>query len=356
MLMTMLNLNQKMAVRLAAVGSMLAMLAACGGGGDAAPTPQPVSPVGAPAAPPVVPLVLSTPAVLTVTATTYAAGSPEKVVYDHLNAESKRCGFGLQQQNAYLDTTAKGHADWQLKNNFISHTQVTQSNGFTGLTEFDRIFASGYAERSDFFATDEIANRVGTNDKVLYSKAMITGLMNAPHHVRGLLGGYKDIGISVRNSIDASSSYGDRVALQLNLAYKYSTGYQRREKKFNIYPCEGSTGVGRLLTGEVPNPVPGRNLATMPLGSSVYMSADVGVKLEMHSSVMTEAVSGLPIVTRAAVSRTNTASFLGAYGEHETYVAADAPLKPLTLYKMAIEYSLDGVRQPAEYFTFTTGD
>jgi uncharacterized protein YkwD len=356
MLVTMLNSNQKMAVRLAAVGLMLALVAACGGGGSASPSALPVGPNSAPAQVTTVPVVLSTPAVLTVTTATYSAGSPEKVVYDYLNAASARCGFGLQQQSAPLDATAQGHADWQLKNNYLSHVQVEQTNGFTGLTEFDRIFASGYANRPDFFATDEIATTMGSDDKFLHLGAMTTGLLNAPHHMRGLLGGFKDIGISVRNSNDALSPHGARVALQLNLAYKYSAGYQRREKKFNTYPCNGVTGVKRMLQGEIPNPVVGRNLADKPLGTSVYMSADVGVKLEIHSSVMTEAVSGLPIVTRAAVSRTNTASFLGVYGEHETYVAADAPLKPLTLYKMAIEYSLDGVRQPAEYFTFTTGD
>jgi hypothetical protein len=261
------------------------------------------------------------------------------------------------QQNAALDVAAKGHADWQLVNNYLGHLQVAPSDGFTGVDPFDRISAGGYSGKGAFRAADEIENVSGSDDKNVWGGVWaVKQLLNAPHHMRGLLEGFKDTGISIRNAQDVQSKHGARVITQINMGYKLNEGYQRRAKKFVTYPCDGSVGVARSLTNESPEPVIGRDLAKNPLGTSMYMGTDVGDKIEVHSAKMTELVSGASVVTRAPVSKTNTESALWSYGEHETYVAADAPLKPLTLYKMVIEYSLNGVRQATETQTFTTGN
>lgn len=340
---------------------ILVVLSACGGGGgDSSPVFNPGPPIGTQNTSPVVPVtpvVLSTPAVTTVTAASYVVGSPEKEAYDYLNAELGRCGFGLKQEKPSLNIAAQGHADWQLVNNYSSHFQLNSTPGFTGVDPYDRIANAGYGARNSFVGADEISISNGTDDKNIYAgRESIARLLNAPHHLRGLVEGFKDIGISIRNSQDAQSKHGARVVAQINMGYKLSEGYQRRAKKFVTYPCDGSVGVARSLTNESPEPVIGRNLANKPLGTSMYMGANVGDKIEVHSAKMTEFVSGEVVVTREPVSKTNTASALWSYGEHETYVAADAPLKPLTLYKMVIEYSLNGVLQAPETQTFTTGN
>ena len=71
-----------------ASGALIALVVAlvaggCGGGGggdeDAPPTAPPASSVGI---------------------ATYAAGSPQRLAYDQLNAARLRCGFGLLAQSA----------------------------------------------------------------------------------------------------------------------------------------------------------------------------------------------------------------------------------------------------------------
>lgn len=323
-------------------------LSACGGGGGgdstAATTAADAAAVTAAAA-----ASTSTPA--------YVTGSEELAALNLLNAERSRCGFGQLAQQAQLDAAAKAHADYQISNNLLTHVEDRAAfpNGFTGVSALDRIVAKGYTGAGG--VTDEIVGLFGTSVKTGAGSTSIRGLLSAPYHLRGLVGPFRDVGISVRSNTDVGTSAA-KVFLQLNAAYKAAAGPQTLAAgDVNTYPCEGTTGVNRLLSNESPNPVPGRDLSVNPLGAVVYIGTREGNKLLISSASMLQVSTGLPVVLRAPITSANdpySPCSEGCFKPHQAYVAADAPLLANTAYQMMITGSNNGAAF-SRVFTFTTG-
>ena len=137
-------------------------------------------------------------------ASTYAADSEELAAFNLLNQERSRCGFGTLKQNAALDLAAKNHVDWQFKNwNYLfpslSHQEARGTDGFTGFSPGDRAIFAGYELGGDI--ADEIAAPISTT---VVGRGIIgvRNLLNAPYHMRGLLDGYRDVGVSVKNGVE----------------------------------------------------------------------------------------------------------------------------------------------------------
>ena len=324
--------TQKIARWLSAVA--LAALASCGGGGG--------GDGGG-----------STPSTFPVT---YAAGSEDLAAFNLLNLERERCGFGGLTQNAQLDAAAKAHADYQIFNNLISHVEVAGNpNGFTGVLPSDRIAAAGYTDAGA--VTDEIAGFIGINQKTGLGERALRNLLNAPYHLQGLMSGFRDVGLSVRSSLDTGTA-SSTVILQIDAAYKKSVDPQLlAASEVHTYPCEGTSGVNRQLTNEEPNPVPGRNLSTTPLGSSVYVSVRVGNVLTISSASMIQIGTGQSVTLRAPITAANDPygpCGTGCFKPHQAYVVADAPLQAATSYQVSINGSNNGIPF-ARTFTFTTG-
>ena len=349
-------LNKTNKIRALTIVALAAALTACGGGGGGdgsatSPTPVPTTPT--PVAPPI-----NSGQVTTVPAPTYAAASEEVLAFNLLNAERNRCGFGLLAQNTQLDVAAKGHADWQLVNNFASHNQVPATPLFTGVTPDDRILAAGYGTLGAFSGADEFSTVLGTSAKLGMGESRTRELLNAPYHMKALAGNFRDIGISVRNSIDTASAHGPRVAVQFNLAYKMSAGPQLSGGgDVQTYPCGGSTGIKRLLSNESPNPVPGRDLAINPLGSSIYIAVREGQTLAITSANMIKVATGAAVTLRPPVTSANdpyAPCTSGCYKSHEAYIAADAPLDANAQYQVTVNGTNSGTAF-SRTFSFTTG-
>jgi uncharacterized protein YkwD len=340
----------------AAVLSAFVFVAGCGGGGggggDAAVAA--VTPAAAPAAS------TAAPASTIVTAlvpSSYAADSEELAAFNLLNVERDRCGFGRLAQNAQLDAAAKGHADYQILNNLLTHVQNASvyPRGFTGTLPADRVAAAGYLGAGGI--TDEIVGFFGTARKTGLGADGVRGLLSAPYHLRGLMGGYRDVGVSVRSSADVAIS-SPMVYLQIDAAYKAGVGPQLfGTSEVNTYPCEGTTGVNRQLSNETPNPVPGRDLAVNPLGAVVYVAVREGNTLLISSAAMIEVPTGRSVTLRAPVTAANDPygnCLEGCYKPHQAYVAADAPLLANAFYQVLVNGSNNGVPF-SRVFTFVTG-
>lgn len=301
----------------------LAGLTACGGGGDAGP-----------AAP---------------------AGSEDLAAFTLLNAEREHCGFGKLAQNAQLDAAARAHADYQVINSVISHEEVAGKPGFTGVLPPARIAAAGYADAGA--TADEIAGFIGTSQKAGLGEPALRNLLNAPYHLQGLMSGFRDVGLSVRSSADTGAGSAT-VLLQINAAYKRSAGPQLfAGTEVHTYPCEGTSGVNFKLANEEPNPVPGRDLSTTPLGSSVYVAVRAGNVIGISSASMKQISTGLPVTLRAPVTAANDPygpCAAGCFQSHQAYVAADAPLQPNTAYQVTINGTNNSVGF-SRTFTFSTG-
>jgi len=336
---------------ISAAGS-LALLAGCGGGENTASTvPDQAASASAPSIAPVT----------AAAEAHYPAGSEELAAYTRLNAERERCGFGMLAASAPLDAAAKAHADYLIINSLNSHLEnaALYPDGFTGSDPAARIKAQGYTDAGG--VTDEYAIFTTSNPtqpKLGVGELGIRALLNAPYHLNGLMTGYRDVGVAVRSNADTGR--GSRgIFVQINAAYKTSAGPQLLgSNDVKTYPCEGATGINRQLTNETPNPVPGRDLSTNPLGSSVYIAVREGNKLGITSATMTQAASGQRVLLRLPVTAANDPygpCSTGCFGPHQGYIVPDAPLQADTAYAVMIRGTNNGTAF-SRSFSFTTGN
>ena len=337
---------QTSACRHMAALTLGALLSACGGGsnseGAAPPSVQPQTAAAQPASPNP-----STVSSLSA-AQTYPAGSEEQAAFALLNSERNRCGFGLLAANAPLNAAAKAHADYQIINSLNSHleNQNQYPEGFTGADPAARVKAQGYTDLGG--VTDEFAfftyNSVAQPKRGI-GELGIRGLLNAPYHLNGLMSGYRDVGVAVRSNEDVGKGMRG-IFVQINPAYKAAAGPQLLgSTSVQTYPCDGTTGVNRQLTNETPNPVPGRDLRTSPLGSIVYIAVRDGNRLAITSASMTEASTGQAVTLRAPVTAATDPygpCQSGCFGPHQAYVAPDGPLQPDASYIVMVSGTNNG--------------
>ena len=331
--------------------ALVLLLAACGGGSDSAAPPAPAVAASPVASTPVV----APPGVVSA----YPVGSEELAVYTLLNAERNRCGFGLLAANTQLDAAAKAHADYQLINSRNSHLEdPSVREGFTGIDPETRVRAQGYTNAGG--VTDEYA--FFTSSSPIRSvrglgEIAMRSLLNAPYHLNGLMSGFRDVGIAARSNADTGRG-ANGAFVQINAAYKASVGPQLLgPTDVKTYPCDGVTGVSRLLSNESPNPVPGRDLNANPLGSTVYIAVRDGNKLAISTAFMTDGVTGQNVILRVPVTSSNDPygpCSTGCFKANQAYIVADTPLQPENPYTVRITGTNNGTAF-SRTFTFATG-
>ena len=319
--------------------AIAATLSACGGGGGG----------GTPAATsaPVAPVVLASTLATTVLPTTYSG--EQATAFNLINAERNRCGFGVVAQDLNLDAAAASHAAYTPQSTITGedlHSEVPGRAGFTGVTPTDRAVAKGYAGT----ASEGMGLGTGTT--------AVRGLLSAPYHLRGLLDGYRDIGIGM-----APSSIPDLPYFVADVGTKNGAGLQQLASNDVVtYPCNGTTGVNYQLRGETPNPVPGRNLSTNPIGTPILVKVRDGNVLTITNAAMVNVSTGAGVVLRAPVGASNDPNRVNGvayFKASEAYVAPDAPLTAGTTYQVTVTGTNNGVAIGKDgkglTFSFTTG-
>lgn len=311
----------------------VAGLVGCGGGGGSS-TPA-TSTSNAPATPAASTLVTS------VQPASYAGGAAE--AYNRLNAERQACGFGLVAQNVSLDASASAHSYYEVTNNIGGHNETPGAPGFTGATPQDRGNVAGY---------------VGTVGEGMWigstGDEAMRGLLSGVYHAIGLLGQYRDIGLSYRvwPVVTSLGTFNNNFTLVADLGTPKAAGPQLiGGGDVLTYPCAGRTGVNRQLRGETPNPVPGRDIGANPLGTPIIIMARTGNTLVITGATMTQ-VGGAPVALRAPVSQANDPN--GYFTASQAYIAPDAPLAPNTEYQVKISGSNNGAPFSKD-FVFKTG-
>lgn len=309
-----------------AVVTFAASLVACGGGGGGTPTPTSTTPVSA-----------SASVVTTVAPSSYTGEMA--IAFNLINSERSHCGFGLLSQSTQLDTSAMAHARYTVTNNSgaTPHTEVAGQPGFTGVSPMDRMAATGYS----IGASDElVALGSGTT--------AVRGLMSAPYHLAGLVGSYRDIGIGM-----AATTVNGMSSVVINLGYqRWAAPQLLASADVKTYPCDGSSGVKPALFGESPNPIPGRDLQTNPMGAPIYVRVRDGNTLAITSASMLRLDNGSMVPLRAAITSANDPNRM--LSANEGYVAPDASLEVNTSYQVTVTGTNNGTAF-SRTFSFTTG-
>ena len=120
------------------------------------------------------------------------------------------------------------------------------------------------------------------------------------------------------------------------------------------YPCEGTTGVNFQLRGEIPNPVPGRDLAVNPIGTPILFVVRDGNVLQITNVSMVKTLTGAVIALRDVVTAANEPN-KGYFSLNEAYVAPNAPLERNTQYTVTFSGTNSGSPFTNRTFTFATG-
>lgn len=324
--------------RVIAAASMLAMLYACGGGGGEETGATPSDPAPA-----------DSSINSQVPSSSYAAGSEELAAFNLLNAERIRCGFGALQQNAQLDQAALAHADWMLINNIYEHEESTAyPNGFTGVYPWDRASAAGYqwTDIAEGISFGSSGSKLGRGAKG------VRELLVGAYHAYGVLLPMKDIGLSVREPADVGAS--TLIVPTEGLVGTTNDHQLLSGAEVTTYPCEGTTGTEYQLTSEKPNPVPGRNLSTSPLGHPITVMVRHGQTLTLTYAQMQRVSDGAAVVLRTPVTGAADPNGMLTYLPHVGYVIPDGPLQPNTSYQVTVAGTNNGTPFQRT-FVFTTG-
>jgi uncharacterized protein YkwD len=299
-----------------------------------------------------------------VAAAPYPAGSDRLEVFNLLNKERARCGFGMLNHNAILDKAAENHLEYTRlnisSNGGFSHRQVLGSPGFTGISPSDRAIPLGYGNARSFVgesAASANAINAGVNNRGMAADAL-KWLLNAPYHALDLMNNYQDVGMGYGLVSEVPYPSGSILNRAYLIANPGRVDYSSSEQNLaadtvRTYPCQGSTDIKRILTGEIPNPVSPRNLATNPIGSSIVIHVKNGNTLLITGASMTNVATGAPIALLPALTKANDPN-PGYLQSDSAIIMADKPLEAMTDYKVTISGTNNGVAFQ-RVFQFQTG-
>lgn len=318
-----------------------AVLAACGGGGDSdnnsgstpAPTPTPAA--------------TSVPLFTSVTTPTYVASSPEKIIFDKVNAERMKCGFGAIQQNTLLDAAAKNHGEYVVAHKEYSHDETLGKTGFTGIDAVARANAVGYVSKA------WISEGISFPSPSLSVDYSVLSQLSAPYHSQTMLAEYTEIGIGFVKA-KSNTEFGAVVfnfgSGSLSIGQLPSaTG----SSGVRTYPCDGVSGIYPALYGETPSPI-ARNMSIAPAGHPIMVFGDHQKKLTLTSATIIEVPTGRSLPIHRLSTQDNDINANTLRGPHVGYVLPDVPMLPNTAYSVTVSGTNDG-QAFTRNFTFSTG-
>ncbi len=272
------NIINKHPFKLTAVTACVLLVAACGGGGSSTATapPESVTPTPTPVVE-VSTLIPAPQAAVYATDATVGPNSQRKAMFDFVNAERTRCGFGAVNQNAVLDKAALNHAGYLGINGTSGHNEAAGVVGFTGATPQDQInYAGGYQG-----AWGQVA------DGFIYSGVdSVRALMLAPYHAKIIFGRYTEIGLgySVYPGPNGNSAYA---AGKFVANFGSAAGSQDMEgEAMATYPCDAATAMHATFSDEIPSP------GFAYTGTPIWMQIHEGHVLNVTAYTITKAVSG----------------------------------------------------------------
>jgi uncharacterized protein YkwD len=301
-----------------AAAALAVILTACGGGGggEAGTTGSTnATPGGQESTQPTQQTTTPAALVSTVAEANYSADSwstEKTAVFNVLNDDRARCGFGRLAQNAKLDAAAQAHAIYQATTGTFGHDETAGVSGYTGNTPIDRIIASGY--RALF--TDENTSTTAygtfyTESRYVPYSATELGAVNtlrdlyaSVYHLAGLMDGYREvgIGISVKNNSTATETAFLKV---LNINSGVATGDSRQSLASDAlatFPCEGISNLNPYFLSEQPDPFPDTFRDTAPYGQPIYLTSASGTSLNLLSGTITKVGTTTQVATRVLTS------------------------------------------------------
>lgn len=235
--------------------------------------------------------------ITTVAAPTYTGSyaSEKLAVFNRLNDDRARCGFGKLAQNSKLDLAAQNHATYLALNKTSGHSEQQGLSGFTGSDFGARLAAVGYQyggatenvsgvswgtwfQGSDF-STTEVA-----------STTVLKRLYATVYHLSGLMVRDTEVGFGVANAkfIADGSSNGKMLVVNSAFPMGNTTGQLLSTDAVQSFPCDGIQGLSPAFkSDEDPDPFPGVNRDLTPYGQPIYVTSGPTTTITLMSGTVT---------------------------------------------------------------------
>lgn len=236
-----------------------------------------------------------------VPAPTYAAGSPELLMFNQLNDVRLKGGFGMLAQNTALDQSTKNHANYMFQNYYsgglwnttllgtvdastgwlTAHTEKAGGNGFTGVLPVDRAIHAGY---NAAYVGEVIAEIYTSSLSGSYS-GCVDQLLTTVFHRSGILNPQlRTIGASVSYSSDNKT-----LVCIIDPAFTSSDTGSVPPGWVKVYPYDGQVALATsMIYGEAPDPVPSAPIKGQPV--SIYVEPQN--TLNVTSFTLTDSTGG----------------------------------------------------------------
>jgi uncharacterized protein YkwD len=240
-------------------------------------------------------LVTSVPAPVYPSTDPYAA---EKVaVFNLLNEDRSRCGFGKVAQNALLDKAAQAHADYISLNKLESnHYETSGLQGFTGYDPAERFKAAGY---SYSFGNEIISQQLwgswmtgpyaSLDEKSATNNLRI--LYATVYHLAGAFRSTIESGIGISKSMQNTQGTAYAKTLNINFgipANQSPDGQKIPNDAIVTFPCNDISGVSPVFGSESPDPFPNTNRDINPYGQPIYLMSSNGTTLTLTNWQITQ--------------------------------------------------------------------
>ena len=350
------NSAQRLTLLSTAFAAALSLAACGGGGGPSSPTAAAPAPAPAPA-----PAAINT----TPQVSTYAAGSPEDVVFKQLNAERGSCGFGFLKQSVKLDVASQdtnvyfGNRAAESLSSALAfdHGEDGSKSGFTGVFPRNRVAFRSYP------FTDTGGN-VGEDYAAAFSKpasamsnpalaiSQINQLLTSVYHAGDLMRSWTEVGVAFAR-VTTADGYD---ASRLNIVVAVPTGDARQvSTTVRTYPCAGTTRVSPTFMPSTESPNPAPDLGAATIGTPVYINGPEGQTLTVTAAAIAPTSGGTAVASRV-LNYNNDPVFTGlgvhALKSNEAYVLPLTPLVKGSAYTVTVSGDSNGVAF-TQTFAFT---
>ena len=232
---------------------LAALLAACGGGGGASPA----APIAALPMPPGAPAL---------------QGETALDAFNWINYRRGQAGVPALTRNSLLDQAAFNHSSYLRQNNTVSHEQISDKPGFTGVTLGNRLANVNYnVNTGNASVIGEVISAAGQRSGFFHAEELIAAIY---HRFVMLEPVFKEVGTG------AAVGNANYTYFTADFAARNGFGPGVGRGKVATYPATGQTMVplNFFSDSESPDPVPNQNEVGYPVSVHADRSATMTVQ------------------------------------------------------------------------------
>lgn len=311
---------------------VIALLAACGGGGSDNGNPG-GSDTGGGTEQPVDNGTLDTP--------NYTGSKLDG--FNHINALRVAAGLEPFKQSTKLDAAAQGHSNYMVANDkYTGHTQTEGDAGFTGTTPSERIVATG----AKYNNTSE---GVVAGANLPWSDVADVFFESVYHRQPLLSNNLSDIGYA-----SAKGKFGTEVDFDV-WVFNYGGNTKSPMKaSYVLWPLDGATDQATYFDGESPDPAPDLTEQGIKPGNPVSISVDADDTIKVD--VFSLNCAGQDIASRILTKDNDVNN--GAHGSYVNknwaFLLPEAPLPAGVTCTATFQGSSSSISKIVKTWSFTT--